>query len=80
MASDASESGFGISSSWWPREVVSLVGRTSERSRCKRLPGGSARCHALEAAGFEFQEGKWSPSGLGPDFQEAEFGEWAVDS
>ena len=53
MASDASETGFGISASWWPRHVVSAVGRTSERSRFKRLPGCSARAHALEAAGFE---------------------------
>lgn len=58
---DASESGYAIATSTWPREVVASWGRTTERSRFKRLPGGSARAHTLVSAGFEFSDGPGSP-------------------
>ena len=52
-STDASEHGRGIAtcSSYGP-EAVSEIGRVSERSRFVILPGGSARSHALSAAGF----------------------------
>ncbi|MCH1571346.1 MAG: hypothetical protein L7S64_08375, partial [Longimicrobiales bacterium] len=77
-ASDASETGFGIATAYWPRDVVSACGRTTERSRFKRLPGASARVHALEAAGFELHDKKWVPTAVLPEHHEAVFGEWEV--
>ena len=55
---DASEAGFGIVTSMWPRRVVSACRRASERSRFKRLPGAIARSRALEGAGFEHVDGR----------------------
>ena len=51
-STDASEQGYGLCTSWWPREVVASIGRVSERSRFKRTGGHSARESALGSAGF----------------------------
>ena len=53
-STDASEQGYGLCTSWWPKNVVGAVGRVGERSRFKRTGGHSARESALGAAGFEF--------------------------
>ena len=77
-ASDAGESGFGIATSVWPKNIVAGCGRTTERSRFKRIPGSSARVHALEAAGFAQVDGKWTPTAVLPELQDSVFGEWEV--
>ena len=77
-ASDASESGFGIATSVWPRHIVAGCGRTTERSRFKRIPGSSARVHALEAAGIAHVDEKWTPTALLQELQVSVFGEWEV--
>ena len=74
---DASEMGYGICSSMWPRSVVAACGRTTARSRFKRLPGASARSHALESAGFKFVGNKRFLCDVLPEHHEALFGEWA---
>ena len=59
---DASEEGYGVCASWWPRSTVASVGRVSERSRFKRSGGHSARESALGSAGFihDPTSGKWA--------------------
>ena len=54
-SSDASLGGYGGCKSWWPREVVSRVGRNIERSRFKRLGSHSA------SAGFQHDGQNWGP-------------------
>ena len=51
----------GACKGWWPREVVSRVGRNIERSRFKRLGSHSARESALSAAGFQQDGQDWGP-------------------
>ena len=46
-----SEAGFAVCTAVWPREHAARTGRTFERSRFKRIVGGSARESALAAAG-----------------------------
>ena len=50
-ASDASESGYGVTYRLAPRETVADLGRVPERSRY-RLKAGAARAHAAESLGL----------------------------
>ena len=52
-STDASLSGWCVSTSWWPSEVVKSTGRRRERGRFRAMPGTSARASALAAAGLE---------------------------
>ena len=75
---DASESGLGVATAEWPRDVVASCGRTSERSRFKRAAGSSARVRALEGAGFEKIDDQWVPTAVLPEHRAAIFGEWQL--
>ena len=59
--SDASETGFGVCTAFWPTAEVAAAGRINERSRFRRTAGHSARESALTSAGFVRDEvsGKW---------------------
>ena len=59
--SDASETGFGVCTAFWPSSEVAAAGRIHERSRFRRTGGHSARESALTSAGFVRDEvsGKW---------------------
>ena len=59
--SDASETGFGVCTAFWPSAEVAAAGRINERSRFRRTAGHSARESALTSAGFVRDEvsGKW---------------------
>ena len=50
LSSEASMAGWGRTGAFWPREVVSSVGHTSERSRFSRWEGPNARDHAFQVA------------------------------
>ena len=77
-SSDSSLSGFGVSQAWWPKSVVSQVGRLQERSRFRRSGSHAARESALSSAGFHFDGQSWGP--FSPDAAKriAEAG-WEVD-
>ena len=53
LSSEASMAGWGRTGAFWPREVVSSVGHTSERSRFRRCEGPDARDHAFQATFLE---------------------------
>ena len=50
--SDSSTTGYGVSTAFWPQEVVGECGRVLERTRFKRVGGCDARESALTSAGF----------------------------
>ena len=77
-SSDASLGGYGACKGWWPREVVSRVGRRIERSRFKRLGSHSARESALCAAGFQYDGRDWGPLTVASAKRLNEAG-WEVD-
>ena len=82
-ATDASLSGFGIATSWWPRSVVTSCGRVSERTRFRRRGPVQARESAMLAAGFELIDGVWEAGGEGEHRDEIDVdcrGEWEFDS
>ncbi|CAK0820065.1 unnamed protein product, partial [Prorocentrum cordatum] len=57
QCSDASETGYGISGSYWDLESLNVVGRCRERRRFRTEEGQEARRSALTAAGLgEFLE------------------------
>ena len=60
-SSDSSLSGYGVSQAWWPKSVVSRVGRLQERSRFKRCGSHAARESALSSAGFHYDGQSWGP-------------------
>ena len=60
-SSDSSLAGYGACKSWWPKKVVSDVGRVLERSRFRRKDSHSARESALTSAGFHLKGTEWSP-------------------
>ena len=47
MSSDASLWGWGLTGKHWPVAQVKAVGRVTERSRFRLMPGTSARDHAI---------------------------------
>ena len=53
MSSDASMTGWGLTGAFWPREIVSSVEHTSERSRFRRCEEPNTRDHAFQAAILE---------------------------
>ena len=63
---DASEQGYGISTSFWPRAEVAKVGRVLERSRFRRVGGHNARDSALTSAGLtkDSLSGRWHSGDL----------------
>ena len=77
VATDASEAGFGVSTSKWSKAEVAKVGRLQERNRYKWESAREARRHAMEAGGFA-----WDPyldrwTARSPDMED--LGEWHVD-
>ncbi|CAK0908876.1 unnamed protein product, partial [Prorocentrum cordatum] len=59
QCSDASETGYGVSGSYWDLESLNVVGRCRERRRFRTEEGQEARRSALTAAGIgEFLEAK----------------------
>ena len=74
VASDASETAYGVCFGSWPPGAAADVGRVSERSRFRRLPGSSAREHFFAQHGVEQDdEGTWC-------LREPRVVEWEVDS
>ena len=64
LATDASESGYGVCLGAWPIEVVRSTGRVCERSRFHRAAGHSARDAFFEKAGLvRDDEGQWVDQG-----------------
>ena len=53
MSSDTNMTGWSFIGAFWPLEVVSSVGHTSERSRFRRCEGPNAQDHAFRAAFLE---------------------------
>ena len=65
-SSDASNTGYGVCTSFWSLEDVARVGRQKERSRFRRCEGHSARESSLTSAGFVKDEvtGCWKTGEL----------------
>ena len=57
--SDASESGWGVKTAWWPLREVQRCGRLSERQRVRRTGTHTARESALGAAWLQREGGQW---------------------
>ena len=76
-ASDASESGFGVTSTMIDATEVARVGRVAERSRFRLDLELAPRQRAMQRAGFVDDEGAgpWRPSAP----EEASAGAWALD-
>ena len=63
VATDASETAYGVCFGSWPEGATATVGRTSERARFRRLPGKSAREHFFQQSGIaQDDDGHWIAS------------------